>query len=116
MSALIRGSLSCGQFELLTGTMFLPLKVTSSIACGSWKSAIQPLFGQIFGSCLGTLQKRVNIVACVTEIVRTRIPIRARLFATTLAVSDPGGVLSATWATVGPEKRPLGNPACLSIC
>src|SRR4051794_25905534 len=35
MPALIFGSLSCGQFELFTGTMFLPLNGTSSQASPS---------------------------------------------------------------------------------
>src|SRR4029453_4859778 len=105
------GTFKSGQFELFTAVMFLPLKVTSRIACGSWKSGNQPTFGQMFGSFFGTLQKRVYIVACVTEIVLTLMPILARSAATTSAVFEPGGVLSATWVSCGPVYMPFGYPA-----
>jgi len=99
---LIFGSFNSGQLELLTGVIRWPENVTSRTACGSWKSGSQPTFGQMFGSFFGTLQNRVYIVECVTEIVFTLKPIRARSAATTCAVFEPGGVLSATIVTCGP--------------
>src|SRR4051794_2515927 len=44
IALLIVGSLSCGQFELPCGRMFLPLKVGSSIVWPSEKSLFQPTF------------------------------------------------------------------------
>ena len=81
--------------------------MTSRIVCGSWKSGSQPTFGQMLGSFFGTLQNRVYIVACVTEIVFTLKPILARSAATTWAVFEPGGVLSATIVTCGPQYMPF---------
>ena len=60
------------------------------------------------GSLLGTLQNRVYIVECVTEIVLTLMPILARSAATTCAVFAPGEVLSATIVTCGPVYIPFG--------
>src|SRR5579863_6817220 len=100
------GSFRSGQLLLFVWRMFLPLNVGSSSVCGSWKSASQPTFGQMFGSLFGTLQNRVYMAACWTEIVFTFIPIFARLLATTAAVSDPGGELSATCVTCGPVYLP----------
>ena len=48
------------------------------------------------------------IVECVTEIVFTLEPILARSAATTWAVFEPGGVLSATIVTCGPVYIPFG--------
>src|SRR5262245_49911537 len=114
IAVLIFGSLRSGQLELFTGMIRFPLNVTSRIACGSWKSGSQPTFGQMFGSLLGTPQKRVYIVECVTEIVRTFMPIFARSAATTCAVLEPGGELSATIVSSGPEYIPSAYPACRS--
>src|SRR6185295_2678862 len=106
IARLMLGSLRSGQFELFDDVMFLPLNVTSRTVCGSWKSGSQPTFGQMFGSLFGTLQNRVYIVACVTEIVLTLKPILAMSAATTSAVFEPGGVLSATIVTCDPVYSP----------
>src|SRR5207302_4781233 len=115
MSALIFGSFSCDQLTLFAGRMFLPLKFASRSACGSWKSASHPTFGQMFGAFFGTPQKRVYIAECWTEIVFTLMPIFARLFATTAAVFEHGGELSATCVICDPLYLPLLNPAFFSI-
>src|SRR5213594_4417478 len=115
IAALMAGSFRSGQFELFTGTMFFPLKVGSRIVCGSWKSGSHPTFGQMFGSFFGTLQNFVYMVACVTETVFTLKPILARSAATTWAVFDPGGVLSATCWIAGPLYIPFEYPACFII-
>jgi hypothetical protein len=107
IAALIFGSFKSGQFELFTGVIASPANVTLRTACGSWKSGSQPTFGQMFGSFFGTLQYFVYIVECVTEIVFTWKPILARPAATTCAVLEPGGELSATIVTWGPEYIPF---------
>ena len=61
----------------------------------------------MFGSFFGTLQYFVYIVECVTEIVLTSKPIFARSAATTWAVFEPGGELSATIVTCGPLYMPF---------
>src|SRR6266545_1376703 len=111
MAVLIAGSLSSGQLELFEGRMFFPLNVGSRIVWGSWKSGSHPTFGQMSGSFAGTLQNFVYMVACVTETCFTLKPILAKSAATTLAVSDPGGVLSATIDTCGPLYVPPAYPA-----
>src|SRR4029453_6075479 len=111
IARLIEGTFRSGQLELFDDVMFLPLNVTSRTVCGSWKSGSHPTVGQMFGSFFGTLQKRVYIVACVTEIVLTLMPILARSAATTSAVFEPGGVLSATWVSCAPVYMPVGLPA-----
>src|SRR5436305_12343981 len=115
VSALIFGSFNWDQLTLFAGRMFLPLKLASRSACGSWKSAIHPTFGQMLGAFFGTPQKRVYIAECWTEIVFTFMPIFARLFATTAAVFEPGGELSATCVICGPLYFPFLKPAFLSI-
>ena len=91
--------------------MLFSANVTLRMACGSWKSGSQPTFGQMFGSFFGTLQYFVYIVACVTEIVLTSKPILAMSAATTCAVFEPGGELSATIVTCGPLYIPFAKPA-----
>ncbi len=51
------------------------------------------------------------IVECVTEIVFTSKPILAMSAATTCAVLEPGGELSATIVTCGPLYIPFAKPA-----
>src|SRR4029077_12709479 len=63
ISLLMAGSLRSGQLLLFVVRMFFPLNVGSSSVCGSWKSASQPTFGQMFGSFFGTLQNFVYIAA-----------------------------------------------------
>ena len=69
IAALIEGTLSCGQFELKPplATMLSPLKVASSIVCGSLKSFSQPTFGQMITLAFGSPQNLVYIVSCVTR-------------------------------------------------
>src|SRR5919108_4251604 len=65
ISLLIAGTSISGQFEFCVSTMFSPLKVGSSIVCGSAKSCAQPTEGQTLTSDFGTLQNFVNIVSRV---------------------------------------------------
>ena len=100
------GSFSSGQFELFDWRMFLPLNVTSRIVCGRGSRAASPTFGQTFGSFFGSLQYFVYMVAWETDTRWVLMPILARSAATTWAVSEPGGVLSATMLTSGPVYMP----------
>src|SRR3954453_9683206 len=111
MAWLIFGSFSCGQFELLLGTMFFPLNVGSSIDCGSGKSFSQPTLGQTSGSFFGTPQNFEYIVSRVTGRKLTLNPsdwnaARARSAAAFWLV-----LLSATIVICGPLYLPLENPA-----
>src|SRR5215470_2652046 len=63
IASLIDATLSCGQLLLPCWLMLLPLKVASSIACGSAKSRNQPTFGQIGIFWEGTPQNFVNSVS-----------------------------------------------------
>ena len=56
IALLMVGSSSSDQLELPCSRMFLPLKVGSSIVCGSAKSFSQPTFGQIATFADGVLQ------------------------------------------------------------
>src|SRR3954447_11219770 len=111
MPALIFGSWSGGQFELFTGTMFLPLNGTSSQASPSLKSLIHPTFVQIWTFFFGTLQKLVYMAECSTLRKFTLNPSCLSVCRNTCAVFDPGSSESATKRICGPLYLPLGKPA-----
>ena len=112
MVALIDFTFSCGQLELLTGTMFSPLNVGSSIDSGSGKSFCHPVLGQIGTFCLGTLQNFVYIESWVTNRGVILNPSAPSCACTTWAASLVGPLLSATIRKLWPPVyRPDGYPA-----
>src|SRR5436190_3340746 len=113
IAALIDLSSSNGQLELFDDTMDSPLNVRSSTACGSWKSATHPTFGQTFGSFFGTLQNFVYMRSCVTLWRLTWNPSDPSWSFATAAVSLPGGESSPTIVMLhaDPSHFPLLKPA-----
>src|SRR4051794_38318611 len=65
-SLLTPGSSICGQLELFSWRMFLPLNVGSRMVWESKKSLNHEVLGQNATSALGTLQNFVYIVECGT--------------------------------------------------
>src|SRR3954447_2657616 len=90
-----------------------PENGTWSIDCGSLKSLIQPTFGQTFGWDFTTEQNRVYIAVCSTSCRSTLKPSFSSWSFITVAVSDPGGVLSPTMVMshTDPSHLPLLKPA-----
>src|SRR3954471_21279883 len=104
---LIFGSFSCGQFELLVGTMFFPLKVGSSIDCGSAKSFSQPTLGHTSVLLFGTPQNFAYIVSRVTGLKLTLKPSFWKASRTRSAAPFWLVLLSATIVIGGPLYLPL---------
>src|SRR5205085_11533281 len=103
------GTLSCGQFELFTGTIELPLKVGISTDTGSGKSFCHPVLGQIGTFCLGMLQNFVYMVSWVTGRRLTLKPSFSNWSLATWACCAVGLELSATlWKVSPPVYLPLG--------
>ena len=96
IAALIFGSLSCDQFELPAGRMFLPLNTGSSIDCGSLKSLTNPTFGQMTTFAFGTLQNFVYSVSWGTIRKLSLKPSFSNWAAATSALFLPGSALVPT--------------------
>ena len=77
------------------------------------KSLIQPTFGQTFGSDFTTEQNLVYMMLCSTSWRLTLKPSFSSWSFMTVAVSDPGGVLSPTMvmSQFEPSHLPLEKPA-----
>src|SRR3954471_7528043 len=111
IALLMAGSFSCGQFELLLWTMFFPLKVGSSIDCGSAKSFSQPTLGQTSGSVFGTPQNFEYIVSRVTGRKLTLNPSCWKAFSTRSAAPFWFVLLTASIVICGPLYLPFLKPA-----
>src|SRR4051794_2920346 len=116
MALLIAGTSSCGQFELFVGTMFFPLKVGSSIVCGSAKSLSQPVLGQIGVFDFGMPQYFEYIVSRVTGRKFTENPRFFNEFRATVAAAFWLVELSATIVMAGPLNFPFEKPAFFRYC
>src|SRR3954451_21075576 len=91
--------------------MFFPLKVGSSIVCGSAKSLSQPVLGQTSVLDFGMPQYFEYIVSRVTGRKLTLNPRFFSEFRTTVAAAFWLVELSATSRTDGPVYFPLEKPA-----
>src|SRR4051812_15579605 len=108
---LMAGSFSCGQFELLLWTMFLPLNVGSSIDCGSAKSLSHPTLGQTSGSPFGTPQ---NFEYMMSRVVGRKLTLKPSFWSASSTRSAAAFwfvLLSATAVICGPLYLPLLKPA-----
>src|SRR3954447_6914365 len=110
MALLIFGSSSWGQFELFVGLIALPLKVGSSIDCGSGKSFSQPTLGQTSGSVFGTPQNFEYIVSRVVGRKLTLKPSAWNAASTRSAAAFWFVLLSATIVIGGPLYLPDLKP------
>src|SRR5215216_7387306 len=103
-----------GQFEFCVSTMFSPLKVGSSIVCGSAKSCAQPTDGQTLTSDFGTLQNLVNIVSRVTSRSVVLNPISLSCCSVIWEIDLSGSALSPTISSSSlPSYLPEDMPAFL---
>src|SRR5436190_19074648 len=91
--------------------MFFPLKVGSSIVCGSAKSFSQPVLGQIGVFDFGIPQYFEYIVSRVTGRNWTLKPRSFSEFSTTVAAAFWLVELSATIRIAGPVYLPFEKPA-----
>ena len=91
--------------------MFLPLKVGSSIVCGSAKSLSQPTLGQMGVFDDGTLQNFEYMVSRDTALKVMPKPSFPKLFRATSAAAFWFVLLSATIRILGPLYLPFLNPA-----
>src|SRR4051794_33738722 len=101
------GTSNCGQFELFVCTMFFPLKVGSSIVCGSAKSFSQPVLGQTSVFDFRMPQYFEYMVSRVTGRKLTLNPSPFSEFNTTVAAAFWLVELSATSRIAGPLYLPL---------
>src|SRR4051812_43822635 len=96
--------------------MFFPLKVGSSIVCGSAKSFSQPVLGQTWVFDFGMPQYFEYMVSRVTGRKLTLNPRSFSEFRTTVAAAFWLDALSATSRTAGPLYLPLEKPAFFRYC
>src|SRR3954471_19405199 len=96
--------------------MFFPLKVGSSIVCGSAKSLSQPTLGQTGVCDFGIPQYFEYIVSRVTGRKLTWNPRFFSEFRTTVAAAFWFVELSATIVTAGPPYFPFEKPAFFRYC
>src|SRR3954451_6487612 len=91
--------------------MFFPLKIGSSIDCGSKKSLPHPSVGQIATFSFGVAQNFDVTVACGTSRRFILNPIFETWFCHDSAVCFAGAWLSATTSSGGPWYMPSLKPA-----
>src|SRR5207302_7473635 len=110
IAALIFGWLTRPQLELLPFlTIRLPLKGTSSTACGSPKSGTHPTFGQTSIFSDTTPQYLEYITVCSTRLKWVLNPRFFSVWLTASATLFAGAELSPmTWIVSEPVYLPLG--------